>query len=80
MPSPEMSLAMKVLAAVLDFITIFFAGGFVIARLWGQSTDGGFKLNGAPALVLMVVIIAYFLLIPKIAGSTLWQWILGSHG
>lgn len=80
MPSPEMSTAMKVLAAVLDFITIFFAGGFVIARLWGQSTDGGFKLSGVPALVLFLVIIAYFMLMPKIAGSTLWQWILGPHG
>ena len=33
MPTPEMSTFMKVLAAVLDFITIFMAGGFVIARL-----------------------------------------------
>lgn len=80
MPSPEMSTAMKILAAVLDFITIFFAGGFVIARLWGQSTESGFKLSGVPALVLFIVIIAYFLLMPKIAGSTLWQWILGPHG
>jgi hypothetical protein len=77
MPTPEMSTAMKVLAAVLDFFTIFMAGGFVIARLWGLSTDGGFKLKGTPALVLFAVVIAYFWLLPKIAGSTLWQWILG---
>lgn len=80
MPESEMSTAIKVLAAVLDFLTVFLAGGFVIARLWGLSTDGGFKLNGTPALILMLVIIAYFVLMPRIAGSTLWQWILGPHG
>ena len=80
MPESDMSTAMKVLIAVLDFLSIFLAGGFVIARLWGLSTDGGFKLNGTPALILMLVIIAYFVLIPRIAGSTLWQWILGPHG
>ena len=80
MPTPEMSTALKVLAAVLDFITIFMAGGFVIARLWGLSTEGGFKLSGLPALVLMGVIVAYFVLLPRIAGSTLWVWILGPKG
>jgi hypothetical protein len=75
-----MSTFMKVLAALLDFITIFMAGGFVIARLWGQSTEGGFKLSGAPAFLLFAVIIAYFWLLPKVAGSTLWQWILGPRG
>jgi hypothetical protein len=77
MPTPEMSTAMKILAAVLDFLTIFMAGGFVVARLWGLSTDGGFKLKGTPALVLFAVVIAYFWLLPKITGSTLWHWILG---
>lgn len=80
MPTPEMSTFMKVLAAVLDFITIFMAGGFVIARLWGQSTESGFKLSGLPAFLLFAVVIAYFWLLPKVAGSTLWQWILGPRG
>lgn len=80
MPTPEMSTAMKVLAAVLDFVTIFMAAGFVISKFTGQSTDGGFKLKGTPALVLFAVVIAYFWLLPKVAGSTLWQWILGPRG
>lgn len=80
MPTTEMSTAMKVLAAVLDFFTIFIAAGYVIAKFTGQSTDGGFKLKGTPALVLFAVVIAYFWLLPKVTGSTLWQWILGPRG
>ena len=80
MPTPDMSIAMKVLAAVLDFITIFMAAGLVISKFTGQSTDGSFKLKGTPALVLFAVVIAYFWLLPKVAGSTLWAWILGPRG
>jgi hypothetical protein len=71
---------LKVIAAILDFLTIFMAAGYVISRLTGQSTDGGFKLKGTPALVLFAVVIAYFWLLPKIAGSTFWQWVLGPRG
>ena len=40
------------LAGVLDFLTIFFVGGYLIAKLTGDDTSGGFSLNGAPALAL----------------------------
>lgn len=75
-----MSTFLKILAFVLDFVTIFVAAGFVIAKLTGHSTDSGFKLKGAPALALFVVVVAYFLLLPKLTGSTMWQWILGQQG
>jgi len=64
-----------VLAAILDFVTIFALGGYVIARFTGNTTENGFQLNGAPALLLFVVIIAYFFL-SKRMGGTLWQRIL----
>lgn len=70
---------LKVLAGVLDFVTIFLAGGFVISSLLGQDTHAGFKLSGLPALVLMAVVVAYFWLLPRYTGSTLWQWILRLH-
>lgn len=66
----------KVVAAILDFFTIFFIGGYVIARLTGNTTSGGFELNGTPAIVLFVVIIAYFWLGSRYAGGTIWQRIL----
>ncbi len=65
-----------VLAAILDFFTILSAGGYVIGKLTGGTTDGGFELNGWPALVLFALIAAYFWLGSRYAGGTLWQRIL----
>lgn len=62
-----------ILAAILDFITIFAIGGYIIAKLTGNTTDGGFELNGWPALLLFAIIIAYFWLGSRYAGGTLWQ-------
>ena len=67
-----------VLAAILDFFTIFLVGGYVIAKFTGNTTDGGFSLNGAPALILFAIIIAYFYIGSKYLGGTLWQRILGT--
>ncbi|PVH30378.1 hypothetical protein [Pararhodobacter oceanensis] len=66
-----------VLAALLDFLTVFLLGGFVIAALTGNTTEGGFSLNGWPAVVLLVLIVAYFVL-GKRLGGTLWKRILGA--
>lgn len=65
-----------ILAAVLDFLTIFFAGGWLVAMLFGQTTDNGFNLQGTSALVLVALIIAYFFLGNRF-GGTLWRRILG---
>lgn len=64
-----------VLAAILDFITVFVLGGWVIARFTGNLTESGFQLSGMPALILFGVIIAYFVLARRM-GGTLWQRIL----
>lgn len=66
----------KVLAAILDLLTIFFVGGYVIGYLTGNVTSEGFQLEGAPAMILFAVIIAYFVVFPKYLGGTLWQRIL----
>ncbi|MGA9443256.1 MAG: hypothetical protein WBV18_07515 [Methyloceanibacter sp.] len=34
----------KVLAAIFDFITIFFAGGYAVGYLTGSLTPDGFEL------------------------------------
>jgi hypothetical protein len=67
-----------VLAAILDFITVFALGGYVIARFTGGLTESGFSLSGGPALLLFAVIILYFVLAPRL-GGTLWQRILGAR-
>ena len=50
----------KVLAAIFDFLTVFFVGGYVIGHVTGNLSDDGFKLEGVPALVLFAIIVAYF--------------------
>ena len=65
-----------VLAALLDFLTAFFALGFLVASLTGGLTDNGFQLNGWPALLLFALIIAYFVIFNKFLGGTIWKWIL----
>jgi hypothetical protein len=66
----------KLLAAVLDFLTIFFVGGYVIGYLTGNLTAEGFNLDGRSALLLFAVIIVYFLVGSKYLGGTVWQRIL----
>lgn len=66
----------KVVAAILDLITIFFAGGYVVGYLTGDLTPEGFSLEGGPALLLFALIAAYFVVFSKYLGGTLWQRIL----
>ena len=66
----------RVVAALLDLLTVFGGGGIVIGKLTNQMTDTGFALSGWPALLLLAVIIAYFYVGRRIAGGTLWDRIL----
>lgn len=70
----------KVVAAILDFITVFAAGGVGIAQLTGGMTENGFQLEGLPALALFAIIIAYFVVGSRYAGGTIWQRILQTRG
>ena len=67
----------RVLAAVLDFFTVFFGGGWIIGRLTGETTDNGFALSGGAALALFAIVIAYFFVGRKVIGGTLWDRIFG---
>ena len=64
-------------AAILDFLTIFFVGGFIIAWGTGNLTQNGFTLNGAPALLLFALIVAYFVAGKRAFGGTVWRRIFG---
>jgi len=67
------------LAGFLDFVTIFFVGGYVIAEITGQTTPGGFQLSGMSALACFAVIILYFYLGWNRFGGTIWQRLLGAR-
>ena len=64
------------LAGFLDFLTVFLVGGYVIGSLSGETTSDGFQLTGVTAVVLFVLIAAYFYLGWNKLGGTLWQRIL----
>ena len=42
----------KIVAAILDFLTVFIGGGLAIASFTGDTTENGFSLEGGPALLL----------------------------
>ncbi len=63
----------RVVAAILDFLTVFFVGGYVIAKLTGGLTEDGFHLNGGPAFALFGLIVVYFVICRRYAGGTLWD-------
>lgn len=65
-----------VLAALLDFVTAFFGIGYIVASVFGGKTETGFHLQGGPALLAIVLIVAYFLVFNKYLGGTIWKRIL----
>jgi hypothetical protein len=69
----------RILAPILDWITVFGVGGYVIGAATGKlKTEGiGFDLEGWPALLLLAVVIAYFYVGRRVAGGTLWDRIFG---
>lgn len=75
-PAKPVSTFRKALAGILDFLTVFFVGGYLIGRATGNLTDGGFDLQGWPAVLLFAIVAAYFVLGWKYLGGTIWQRVL----
>jgi len=65
-----------VLAAILDFFTAFLLLGFLVATIFGGRTANGFSLEGWPALLAIVLIVAYFVIFNRFLGGTIWKRIL----
>ncbi len=70
------SIARRATVGILDSITAFAVGGYVIAKLTGNISQNGFQLNGMPAIVLFALIVAYFVVCTIFLDGTLWQRIL----
>ena len=66
----------KIIAAVLDFITIFAVSGVVVGYFTGNLTEHGFEMEGWPALLTFAIMIAYFVVFTKYLGGTIWRRIL----
>ncbi len=69
----------RIVASVLDFITVFMVGGYIIGALTGSLTPKGVSLDEGPTYALLVVIVVYFLAGRWYAGGTLWDRLIGIH-
>lgn len=76
-PNPPAAAWKRVTATLLDGLTVFLAGGYIVGTATGNIVDGGFKLEGQPAMLLFALIAAYFVIGRKIAGGTLWDRVFG---
>ncbi len=70
----------RIVAGVLDFLMVFAGGGYAIASLTGDTTEGGFELSGLPAALLFALIAVYFIALGRYGGGTIWQRILRTRG
>ena len=75
----QASTARKVFAAILDFLFIFIAGGYVVASIAGGTTSEGFELKGGPTFILFAIVILYFIVFRRYLGGTLFQRLLGAR-
>lgn len=67
----------RVIASILDFLMVFFVGGYLIGSATGMRTAEGFNLTGWPAALLFAVIVVYFFVGRRLAGGTLWDRVFG---
>ena len=67
-----------VTAEILDFLTVFLIGRYVIGAVagWFGSSEAAFSFADWQGLALVFVIVAYFYLLSRTEGGTLWQRIL----
>lgn len=66
----------RVVAVILDVFTVFFLGGWIIAKFTGETTADGFNLQGGSAFVLFALIAVYFFVGRRYAGGTVWDRVL----
>ena len=70
----------KVIAFFINIIGSFLIFGYLIAWFTGGLKWGGFNLNGAPALLVFVLVIAYFIIFNTFLGGTLGKRLMGIAG
>ena len=77
-PVPAAPMWKRVLAPILDFIMTFFGFGYLIAAATGNlNQPSGFSLDGWPALLLFVLMAAYFYIGRRVTSGTLWDRFFG---
>jgi hypothetical protein len=85
---PAQPMWKRIIAGVLDFLLAFFVLGFVLGKIFpagphappnipgATSTSELFSLSGWPALLLIALIVAYFVVLGR-TGGTVFQRLFG---
>ena len=79
MSGKQRTSTLKVVAAeILDFLMVFLIGRYVIGAVagWFGSGEAAFSFADWQGLALVFLIVAYFYLLSRTEGGTLWQRIL----
>jgi hypothetical protein len=80
---PPQPMSKRIVAGILDFLLAFFGIGFVLGKIFpaephaavkitGAATTEVFALSGWPALLLIALIVAYFVVLGR-TGGTVFQ-------
>ncbi len=78
-PTPSLNfqgIGIRLLAQAIDFIVWFIIFGYLIALIFGQTTQGGFMLSGFPALLDILLAFAYFIILESLAGATVGKMVI----
>ncbi len=84
---PPQPMWKRIVAGILDFLLAFFGLGFILGKFFpagphappnipGATTTEFFSLSGWPALLLLVLVIAYFVVLGR-TGGTVFQRLFG---
>jgi hypothetical protein len=84
---PAQPMSKRIVAGILDFLLAFFVFGYALGKIFpaaphappnipGATSTELFSLSGWPALLLVALIAAYFVVLGR-TGGTVFQRLLG---
>lgn len=65
----------RAVEGIIDLV-ITFVILWIVAKFTGQTTESGFNLTGAPALIGVVTAIVYFVVMEALCGATVGKLLL----
>jgi uncharacterized RDD family membrane protein YckC len=66
----------RAVAIIIDSILLCIVG-YVIAMFTGGTTSTGFNISGAPALILFLIALVYYVVMEVTSGGTIGKKVMG---
>ncbi|HUP98672.1 MAG TPA: RDD family protein [Usitatibacter sp.] len=67
---------LRALAVIVDSLILMFLG-YLLAKMTGQTTGGGFNLEGGPAFLWFLIALAYYVVMEVTQGGTIGKKAMG---